>query len=142
MNGNNRYTPSYSPEDALTMLETIFVQNLALEASYDSTKVPIVYTGTVAPATTPLATGSIYVNTTNGFIYIATGTVSSSNWVQVNGSSGHTIQDEGVSLTARAKLNFVGANVTVTDDAGNNATVVTITGSSSVDRSALIYMGL
>lgn len=45
------------------------------------------------------------------------------------GGSGHTIQDEGVSLTARTYLNFVGANVTVTDDAGNDATVVTISGS-------------
>lgn len=44
------------------------------------------------------------------------------------GSSGHTIQDEGVSLTARTKLNFVGAGVTVTDDAGNDQTDVTIPG--------------
>ena len=42
------------------------------------------------------------------------------------GGSGHTIEDEGTPLTARANLNFVGGNVTVTDDAGNDATVVTI----------------
>lgn len=41
---------------------------------------------------------------------------------------GHVIQDEGSSLTQRTKLNFVGAGVTVTDDAGNDATKVTITG--------------
>lgn len=40
--------------------------------------------------------------------------------------SGHTIQDEGVSLTARSKLNFVGATVTATDDAANDATIVTL----------------
>jgi len=40
----------------------------------------------------------------------------------------HTIQDEGVSETQRSNLNFVGALVDVTDDVGNNATVVTITG--------------
>lgn len=40
---------------------------------------------------------------------------------------GHTIQDEGISLTQRTKLNFVGAGVTVTDDAGNDASLVTIT---------------
>lgn len=42
------------------------------------------------------------------------------------GGSGHTIQEEGTPLTARANLNFVGAGVTVTDDSGNNATVVTV----------------
>lgn len=44
------------------------------------------------------------------------------------GSSGHTIQDEGVSQTARTKLNFVGSAVAVTDDSGNDTTIVTITG--------------
>jgi hypothetical protein len=34
------------------------------------------------------------------------------------GGSGHTIQDEGVSLTQRSTLNFVGPNVTVTDVGG------------------------
>ena len=42
-------------------------------------------------------------------------------------SSGHTIQEEGSSLTARANLNFIGAGVTATDDSGNDATKVTIT---------------
>lgn len=41
---------------------------------------------------------------------------------------GHTIEDEGTPLTQRTNLNFVGAGVTVTDDAGNDATVVTISG--------------
>lgn len=44
------------------------------------------------------------------------------------GSAGHTIQDEGIPLTARTNLNFVGAGVTTTDDSGNNATIVTIPG--------------
>lgn len=43
-----------------------------------------------------------------------------------SGGSGHTIEDEGSPLTQRAKLNFIGAGVTVTDDAGDDATVVTI----------------
>lgn len=38
----------------------------------------------------------------------------------------HLIQDEGGNLTARSKLNFVGAGVVATDDPGNDATVVTI----------------
>jgi hypothetical protein len=44
----------------------------------------------------------------------------------MSAGGGHVIQDEGTPLTARANLNFVGAGVTATDDAGNNATVVTI----------------
>lgn len=51
--------------------------------------------------------------------------------VNVNTSgSGHTIQDEGISLPSRGSLNFVGAGVTATDDSGNNATVVTIPSSA------------
>jgi hypothetical protein len=42
------------------------------------------------------------------------------------GSIGHTIQDEGVSLTDRDYLNFTGSGVTVTDAGGK--TVVTIPG--------------
>lgn len=43
-------------------------------------------------------------------------------------TAGHTIADEATPLTQRATLNFVGAGVAVTDDAGNNRTVVTISG--------------
>lgn len=39
---------------------------------------------------------------------------------------GHIIQDEGVDLPQQQRLNFVGTGVTVTNDAGNNRTVVTI----------------
>jgi hypothetical protein len=42
-----------------------------------------------------------------------------------------TVQDEGVNLPQRAKLNFVGPGVTATDDAINNATIVTIPGAGS-----------
>jgi len=42
------------------------------------------------------------------------------------GGGGHTIEDEGTPLTQRTNLNFVGAGVAATDDAGNDATVVTI----------------
>lgn len=46
------------------------------------------------------------------------------------GSAGHTIKDEGTPLTARAGLNFIGAGVIATDDAGNDETDVTIPGYS------------
>lgn len=44
----------------------------------------------------------------------------------LDSTDGHIIQDEGISLTQRSKLNFEGTGVTVTDDAGNDATLVTI----------------
>jgi len=44
---------------------------------------------------------------------------------------GHVIEDEGTPLTQRTNLNFVGSGVAVTDDAGNDATVVTISGGGS-----------
>jgi hypothetical protein len=43
------------------------------------------------------------------------------------GGGGHTIEDEGAPLTQRAGLNFVGAAITATDDAGNDETNVTVT---------------
>jgi hypothetical protein len=42
-----------------------------------------------------------------------------------------TVQDEGINLPQRAKLNFVGPGVTATDDVVNNATIVTIPGGGS-----------
>lgn len=47
------------------------------------------------------------------------------------GSGGHVIQDDGTPMTARSNLNFTGAGVTVTDDSGNDATIVTIAGGGS-----------
>jgi len=44
-------------------------------------------------------------------------------YVDSNASVGHTIQDAGVNETQRTNLNF--QRMLVTDDAGNNATVVT-----------------
>ena len=51
----------------------------------------------------------------------------------LGGGGGHTIEDEGTPLTQRTKLNFVGVGVTVTDDAGDDATVVTIPTGGAVD---------
>lgn len=47
---------------------------------------------------------------------------------EAGGGSKHVIQDEGVSLAARTNLNFVGAGVVASDDAGNDQTDVTISG--------------
>lgn len=54
---------------------------------------------------------------------------------------GHTIQDEGIDLTQRTNLNFVGATVTVTDDAGNDATVVTISAGAGDDLQGVTDIG-
>jgi hypothetical protein len=42
------------------------------------------------------------------------------------GGSAHIIQEEGVSLPARAKLNFIGGIITASDDGASNSTKVTI----------------
>jgi hypothetical protein len=42
------------------------------------------------------------------------------------GGGGHTIQDEGVNLTARSKLNFIGSGVTAADNNSTGATDVNI----------------
>lgn len=44
------------------------------------------------------------------------------------GAGGHTIQDEGSGLPARSNINFLGTGVTAVDNAGNDATDVTIPG--------------
>lgn len=43
-----------------------------------------------------------------------------------SGGGGHTIKEEGTALPQRAGLNFIGASVTATDNAGTNSTDITI----------------
>ncbi len=43
---------------------------------------------------------------------------------------GHTIQDEGISLPAQTKLNFIGAGVSATNNGATGATDVTISGAT------------
>lgn len=81
------------------------------------------HTGFEASLGNPATSGQVLVSTDAGV----------RSWAVVSGSSsggGHTIEDEGSPLTQRSKLNFVGSNVVVTDDAGNDATNVTITPST------------
>ena len=58
---------------------------------------------------------------TEDFKYILTKGVTTNN-------PGHVVQEEGTDLTQRANLNFVGSDVTATDDSSNDATKITITG--------------
>lgn len=56
-------------------------------------------------------------------------------------SGGHVIEDEGTPLTQRTKLNFVGSGVAVTDDSGDDATVVTISsGGLTSDESDMLEL--
>jgi len=81
------------------------------------------------------ATGDLYYRNSSGYLarlgvgsdgQVLTSTGTLPNWEAAAGG-GHTIQEEGSSLTQRTNLNFVGAGVTATDDSGNNATKVTVT---------------
>ena len=58
-------------------------------------------------------------------------------FVSPTAGSAHVIRDEGTPLTNRAALNFAGAGVTVTDDAGNGATLVTIPSGGATTLDAL-----
>jgi hypothetical protein len=49
-----------------------------------ATTVPLISTGTAAPATTPSKVGDIFVDTTNKKLYFATGTSSSADWTIAN----------------------------------------------------------
>ena len=83
-----------------------------------------------------LSRGSILYGNASGATAILTkggaGTVLTSDgtdisWAAAAATGGHTIQEEGSSLTQRTKLNFIGAGVTATDDSGNDATKITVT---------------
>jgi len=73
--------------------------------------------------------GGCLVRIMSNYTYIANNNAFASG----SGAGGfyQTVQDEGVNLPQRLKLNFVGAGVTATDDVINNATIVTIPGSGS-----------
>lgn len=78
---------------------------------------------------TDLSTESPIVGTE--LVEIVTGGVNKKTTTQdianlSSASGGHVIEDEGTPLAQRAKLNFVGAGVTVSDDSGDDASVVTI----------------
>jgi hypothetical protein len=73
----------------------------------------------------------------------ATGQVLTTNgagalsWQTPTGGGYASVQDEGIALTARPTINFIGVGVVATDDAGNNRTNVTI--SSSLASTGFTY---
>jgi hypothetical protein len=56
----------------------------------------------------------------------------------VSAGSGITVQDEASDLTVRPKINFTGAGVTATDNAGANRTDVSISGAGVSDASSSV----
>lgn len=58
-------------------------------------------------------------------------------WATPAGGSAHVIEEEGTPLTDRTKLNFVGAIVTATDDAGDDASDITVGGTKANFDTAL-----
>lgn len=78
------------------------------------------------PATA--VTPGTYGDATNvgQFTVDAQGRITAAVDVPITATGGHVIQNEGTPLTQRANLDFVGNGVTATDDAGDDASVVTI----------------
>lgn len=56
----------------------------------DHTQYAIISSGSGAPGTTPSRVGAVYVDTDDDNVYIATGTASSDDWTQVDGTGGAT----------------------------------------------------
>jgi hypothetical protein len=54
-----------------------------------------------------------------------------SGWTSFNLNVIQEVQEEGVAVTPRSKINFIGTSVTAADDAGNARTNITITGGTS-----------
>lgn len=76
--------------------------------------------------TTQASVGHLLINQVYLMVYDASLDSAVGGFLILGAGAGHTIEDEGTPLTQRTKLNFVGAGVTVTDDSGDDATVVTI----------------
>lgn len=119
---NARHTPFYDPEDALTSAELTFIQDLSAGASDDALNIPVISTGSGAPGTTPANEGDIYVDTSNGNAYIATGAASSADWEQIDGAgTSLTVAElDGTPSVSVTTLKF--PNGTVTDNGDGSAT--------------------
>ena len=85
-------------------------------------------------------TGDRWLDTSAGILFTYVSDIDSSQWVElspggvgatssgVTGSGGHIILDNGSPMDQRTYLDFVGSGVIVTDDSGNDKTVITISG--------------
>lgn|GEM_PF-1991599 len=125
---------SAAPAEEYVVLAAITVNNKGIITDIDETVRPFIYNNDLlfqlmlqdkerpAPLPTHAAThrsgGPDELNVNN-----LSGTLADPQKVAV--------QDEGVALTARSKINFVGAGVTAADDSAGGRTIVTIPGLAS-----------
>jgi len=75
---SNVYIDGYSGGNKISLSNT-GIQEVINVTDYEK-----ITTGTTAPSSTPTKVGDQFIDTTNGNIYIAKGTTSSADWVQVN----------------------------------------------------------
>jgi len=97
---------------SLTSGEVLFIQDLASQSAFNASNV-------------------VKMNSNNGGSALQVLRVNSSGnaleWVTINlGSAYNTIQEDGVSLTQRTTLNFIGDGITASDDAVNSRTNITL----------------
>ena len=98
---------------------------------WTSDNISLAYGGTGASLTDPNADKILYWDdTSNEVTWLTVGTNLTITGGVLNataGAGGYTeIQEEGVGLTARSKMNFIGSGITATDDAGNVRTNITL----------------
>jgi len=100
------------------------------------------YTGNGIPASSLGVINDLYLDLDNSNLYkkLEAGWTYQTNLKGEQGEdgpigSGLTIADEGVSLTPRSVLNFIGEGVEVTDDGTNLNVTITATGTGTGDRS-------
>jgi polygalacturonase len=91
-------------------------------------------------ATQDAAAALFTTGTHTGISFAYDDTNAKVNATVTGGGSGYaTVQDEGSALTARTALNFTGAGVTVTDDAANSRTLVTIPSGGGSGNTLTVY---
>jgi len=97
---------------SLTSGEVLFIQDLSSQSAYNASNV-------------------VKMNSNNGGSALQILRVNSAGnaleWATINlGSAYNTVQEEGVSLTQRTILNFVGDGITASDDGINSRTNITL----------------
>lgn len=140
-----RYTSTIPVGTApFTVTSTTPVANLSIGGNSATSSDGLSSASGTAPLTLTLnskaLTGSVsaFSSSASGVVPLSGGGTTNflradGSWSAPPGGAGHTIEDEGTPLTSRTYLNFVGAGVVATDNAGNDSTVVTITGASILE---------
>lgn len=124
--------PTGSPDQAIAQLRQTHADLVTLQTSLDAAYSAlsrrmnaILISGTAAQRPAAGIKDRFYYATDTTTLSYDDGTA----WhtISTGGGSGYaTVQDEGIAVTVRAILNFIGATVTAADDAPNTRTNVTI----------------